>query len=397
MGRHNSGYTLIELIVAVLITGTLLAMAVPSMVSSITGNRMTSTTNSLVSALSLARSESIKRKYPVTVCASEDGASCSSNGWGKGWIVFVDGSQPGSVEPDDILLLVGEALDNGQSLSLDGTPYIQFQPSGMIVANCQTCATSAVPVLANAGKKSGAGINKLFALFSPIGTTYASSFNRYDNGNRYSNKDRDNGCRGNGHYYRSHDRHDCTNDGDDDQHNNGRDNDQHDGSRDNDDHDQDDQGRDNPGANDTDDHGQNDNSKDNNDNRSSNDDGSSHQDTNDDNASNENNNDSAEQDADNQNDDDTAGNEGAGNEQSNDNNSQGNEGSGQNNQTSNNASEGAGSNNTPAMPGKPTSSGASSSPRSFKLCNTSNPSQPGRAIDISLGGRVSIRPVDCQQ
>ena len=90
--KKNSGFTLIELMVTMIIVGILTVIGGPSISSFFSGGHLVSSSNELVSAIHIARSEAIKLNRKVTICVSSDGASClvGSNKWQKGWIVFVD-------------------------------------------------------------------------------------------------------------------------------------------------------------------------------------------------------------------------------------------------------------------------------------------------------------------
>ena len=90
MNKH-SGFTLIELTITLAIVGILLMVGVPSLKTFMQGNQLIASTNELISALHIARSEAIKLNSRVSICESSDGTSCSSTGsWRNGWIVFVD-------------------------------------------------------------------------------------------------------------------------------------------------------------------------------------------------------------------------------------------------------------------------------------------------------------------
>ncbi len=91
--KKYTGFTLIELMITLAIVGVLLTVGVPSLKSFMQGSRLISTTNELLSAIHVARSEAIKLNKRVTICTSTNGTSCTSppsGNWRKGWIVFAD-------------------------------------------------------------------------------------------------------------------------------------------------------------------------------------------------------------------------------------------------------------------------------------------------------------------
>ena len=90
--KKNSGFTLIEIMITLIIVGILAVVGLPSLSSFTSSGNLVSSSNELVSAIHIARSQAIKLNRKVTICVSSDGANCllGSNKWQKGWIVFVD-------------------------------------------------------------------------------------------------------------------------------------------------------------------------------------------------------------------------------------------------------------------------------------------------------------------
>lgn len=104
MKQRVAGFTLIEMMVAVVIMAILMALAAPSFVQMIANNQITSVTNELLSDLALARSEAIKRggSTMVRVCASSDGSTCTGS-WSDGRLVYIDPDGTGTIVTTNIV------------------------------------------------------------------------------------------------------------------------------------------------------------------------------------------------------------------------------------------------------------------------------------------------------
>jgi type IV fimbrial biogenesis protein FimT len=139
MVKSNArGFTLLELMVTIGVAGVLLTLGVPSFVDVVRNNRAATNVNELVTAFSIARSESIRRGWNVSVCRSSDGATCGAT-WSDGWIVFRDDAATDTAAP-----VVGEVLrvwpamlgsptvaTFANSVSAD-IGWIRFAPRGVI-------------------------------------------------------------------------------------------------------------------------------------------------------------------------------------------------------------------------------------------------------------------------
>ena len=116
---RNAGFTLVELMVTIAVAAVLLVVAVPSFQSMLVNNRISAQTNDLVADLAIARSEAAKRGGRVTVCASDDGATCGGS-WANGRIVFTDATTMGIIDGTDVVLKVSSAVKAGDSLNSCG-------------------------------------------------------------------------------------------------------------------------------------------------------------------------------------------------------------------------------------------------------------------------------------
>lgn len=94
MKKRTHGFTLLELMFALIVAGILVGIGVPAMGDFIRNGRMTGSANDVLAAMHYARSEAIKRRLPVVVCTSDNALdedpTCANSPDLTGWIVFVD-------------------------------------------------------------------------------------------------------------------------------------------------------------------------------------------------------------------------------------------------------------------------------------------------------------------
>ncbi|WP_382200737.1 GspH/FimT family pseudopilin [Hydrogenophaga defluvii] len=146
LNRQNTrGFTLVELMVTTSIAAVMLAIAAPSLRDFVQRSQLSSAANDLSLALMYARSEAIKRGWPVTVCKSANPSAsspaCSSAAnWQTGWVVFVNHSgmtdaATSSVDagtPADEVIRVGSGLSASVSGGTGFGNYITFLPAGAV-------------------------------------------------------------------------------------------------------------------------------------------------------------------------------------------------------------------------------------------------------------------------
>lgn len=175
--RTQSGFTLYELLITVMIVGVVLSFGVPNMLEFNQNGRMTSTANDLHSAFHLARSESSRAKTNITVCASANalaaGANCGGT-WDQGWIVFVD--QDGDINRSgatETVLRANGPIDDSITLSVaDAATYFSFSSAGLGRQNVGgNTAVSQVVMCDERGNVTAAGGNSAARLFviTPLG------------------------------------------------------------------------------------------------------------------------------------------------------------------------------------------------------------------------------------
>jgi type IV fimbrial biogenesis protein FimT len=119
----QSGFTTIELMVVVSIAALLAAIAVPSLRDTLNDFRQRSALSLLVSDLSQARAEAIKRNARVLLCVRNTaGTGCAaSTNWLSGWVACTDSNGDNACDTSTTSnpnpFIVRPALDSSLTLS----------------------------------------------------------------------------------------------------------------------------------------------------------------------------------------------------------------------------------------------------------------------------------------
>ncbi len=108
----EQGFSLIELMIALVVLGILLVMAPPAYRDWIASQQLANHARFLADTLDIARSEAIKHGYRINVCKSVDLRQCTTiGGWEDGWIMYVDENHDGDIDSDEqVIRREGAAL-----------------------------------------------------------------------------------------------------------------------------------------------------------------------------------------------------------------------------------------------------------------------------------------------
>jgi len=175
--RTQTGFTLYELLITLLIVGTILAYGIPNFSEFKKNSRMTSSANDLYAAFHMARSEAARAKTNITICASANsmdaGADCGGN-WDQGYIVFVDDNfdlaRAGATET---VLRAHPAVERGVIFAIaNDSTYFMYASTGLGRTDAGgNVAISQVVMCDERGNEIGAGGNSAARLFvaTPLG------------------------------------------------------------------------------------------------------------------------------------------------------------------------------------------------------------------------------------
>lgn len=140
--KKQSGLTLIELIIVVVILGILAAFTVPNFGGLVRANQLKTSYNTLVGILATSRSEAANRSTTIMACVSTDGSSCVANSstkiWSDGYLVFVDTNRNGARDTggadDEEILRYEPAIGSNITITAS-SPYeraISIVPRGRL-------------------------------------------------------------------------------------------------------------------------------------------------------------------------------------------------------------------------------------------------------------------------
>lgn len=121
MNTKHHGFTLVELMITIAIAAILVTVAVPNFSTIIQNNRITAQANDFLTALSIARSEAVKRGQRITIASTTNNAA-----WQSGWTI---------TDAANNTLYVSAGFDGNATLTNNSatTPAIvQFSANGFL-------------------------------------------------------------------------------------------------------------------------------------------------------------------------------------------------------------------------------------------------------------------------
>ncbi len=134
---HQSGFTLIELVITMTIAALVIGIGMPSFGRFMEGAKISTTTNDYVYSLHKARSEAVKRATGAGLCPSVNSmvsaAVCApGSSYTAGWIVYADENNNRQQDAGEEILHRMEARTNGFTFAPDPVfvDQIYFDDSG---------------------------------------------------------------------------------------------------------------------------------------------------------------------------------------------------------------------------------------------------------------------------
>jgi type IV fimbrial biogenesis protein FimT len=134
--RIQSGFTLYELLVTLLIVGVVLTLGIPNMSEFTRNSRITTTANDLHAAFQVARSEAARAKTNITICASDNSTTAAADcqgAWEDGFIIFVDANGDlARAGGDESVLRAHGSIAEGVSLAVaNNASYFSYASTGL--------------------------------------------------------------------------------------------------------------------------------------------------------------------------------------------------------------------------------------------------------------------------
>jgi type IV fimbrial biogenesis protein FimT len=154
----QGGFTLVELIVVVAITGILMAIAVPDFIKSTRGIELAHQAKEMESAIKFTRAKAMQLGQEVVMCrANAAQTACNTDEpkdeWQGGWLIFSDINSNGAYNPpttppatmaDEQLFQIKQPMPTGTIVMANNTQignFLAFNPAGEASGNLGNVGT----------------------------------------------------------------------------------------------------------------------------------------------------------------------------------------------------------------------------------------------------------------
>ena len=134
--RAQTGFTLYELMITLLIVGVVLTLGMPNLTAFTQNSRITTTANDLHAAFQVARSEAARAKSNITICASNNSMTAAADcqgSWEDGFIVFIDSNGDiARAGANETVLRAHPAIANGVNLAIaNNASFFSYASTGL--------------------------------------------------------------------------------------------------------------------------------------------------------------------------------------------------------------------------------------------------------------------------
>ena len=129
--RRQSGFTLIETVIALSVVAILAGIVVPSLQGAVASARTASTRATIYESWMKGAAHSTTTGANVILCPGDSSGCRATTDWSQGWVVYADIDADGHRGTYDTLLQVAPALKGGiRMVSTQGRKRVVFQADG---------------------------------------------------------------------------------------------------------------------------------------------------------------------------------------------------------------------------------------------------------------------------
>lgn len=136
----SRGFTLVELMTTIAVLAIGSALAYPSFSGVMKSNRVATSTNNVIAAFNMARSEAIRSNRAGGICPSNAGSQCDGTDWNVGYLAYTDTDASGGWSAGDVAIRYfqpNDALELTAIANGGGITQVTFDRTGRTNAEVQ--------------------------------------------------------------------------------------------------------------------------------------------------------------------------------------------------------------------------------------------------------------------